>query len=181
MPPSTVVTTARLAVRRFTLDDAPFVVQLLNDAAFLEFIGDKNVRTLDDARTYITTVPLASYAKYGFGHYLVELKADARPIGICSLVKRDWLDDVDLGFAFLPDYRRSGYAFEASSAVAAYAHATLGMSRLVAITSPGNAASISLLGKLGFVSEGATRNAQGEELLLFADRPAAAGPSSHGA
>lgn len=160
-----VAETPRLVVRRLTVEDAPFIVALLNDPAFLANIGDKNVRTLDDAVEYIRAVPLASYATHGFGHYLVELKSDHRAIGICSLVARAWLADVDLGFAYLPDFRGHGYAAEAAAAVMEYARAALGFTRLVAIVSPGNRASIALLEKLGFRLEGAA-NPPGESKPL---------------
>src|SRR5512140_2038297 len=101
--------TARLVVRKLRTDDAAFVLALLNDPDFLRFIGDRSVRTLADARDYILKVPMASYERHGFGHYLVELKTTAAPIGICSLVRREWLEDVDLGFALLPAFRRAGY------------------------------------------------------------------------
>ena len=146
---SSVVETRRLVVRRLTLDDAPFIWELLNDADFLKFIGDRGVRTVDDAAEYLAKGPLDMYARLGFGLWCVELKATQTPIGICGLLKRDWLDDVDLGFAFLPDFRGKGYAFEASRAVIAYAMDALGMQRLSAIVSPGNVKSESLLGRLG--------------------------------
>lgn len=169
--------TTRLRIRRITLDDAPFILEILNDPAFLEHIGDKNVRTLDEAREYIRNVPLASYERHGFGHYLVELKATAEAIGICSLVKRAWLVEVDLGFAFLPAFRRAGYAYEASAALLTYAHAELGLPRLVAIVSPTNARSIALLNKVGMTFERMVKADDGHDLMLFAE---AAVPAANG-
>lgn len=169
-----IVETPRLIIRKLTTDDADFVRELLNDADFLRHIGDKHVRTLEEARQYIITVPLASYARYGFGHYLVELKNTREPIGLCSLVKRDWLADVDLGFAYLPAFRGQGLAFEAASAVLQYAHAILGLDRLAAIVSPGNARSIALLEKLGMRFERNVNAGEGDtELLLFGEAPVA--------
>ena len=146
------ILTARLSIRELVEDDAPFVVQLLNDPAFLQYVGDKGVRTLDEAREYITTGPRAMYAEFGFGLWVVELP-DGTPIGLCGLLKRPVLDDVDLGFALLPQFRRAGYTLEAASAVMAYARETLQLDRLVAIVNPDNEASASLLERLGFSFE----------------------------
>lgn len=144
-----IIETRRLAIRPLTLDDAGFVWELLNDDDFLKFIGDRGVRTVDDAIEYLKQGPLAMYERLGFGLWCVELKTTHTTIGICGLLKRDWLDDVDIGFAFLPDFRGKGYAFEASRAVIAYAIDTLGIQHLAAIVSPTNAKSQSLLGRLG--------------------------------
>ena len=112
-----VVETPRLTLRRFTLDDAEFIFGLLNQPSFLEFIGDKGVRTLDDARDYLLKGPIASYETFGFGLYLVNRKQDGTPIGMCGLLKREALQDVDIGFAFLPEFWSKGYAVESASAV----------------------------------------------------------------
>jgi RimJ/RimL family protein N-acetyltransferase len=146
----TIVETPRLVVRRMTVEDAAFVLDLLNQPAFLRFVGDKGVRTLEDAREYIRNGPLASYDRFGFGQYLVTRRDDGAPLGMCGLIKRETLDAPDIGFAFLPAYWSQGYAFESASAVLAYARGTLGLDRIVAIASPDNAASIALLGRLGF-------------------------------
>jgi len=141
--------TDRLQLRRVELDDAAFLLDLLNQPSFLHFIGDKGVRTLDDARDYILTGPLASYERFGFGMYLTVLKEERIPIGICGLLKRDSLEDVDVGYAFLPQFWSKGYAFESASAVMAYARNVLGIDRIVAVVSPDNGASINILEKLG--------------------------------
>ena len=144
-----VLETNRLVLRWLAVEDAEFILDLLNQPSFLQFIGDKGVRTIDDARNYILTGPIASNERFGFGLYLTELKSTRAPIGICGLLKRETLDDVDVGFAFLPQYWRQGYAFESASAVIAYGKETLGLDRIVAITSPDNEASIRVLNKLG--------------------------------
>jgi RimJ/RimL family protein N-acetyltransferase len=124
---------------------------------------------VDDARRYLLTGPIDSYERHGFGMYRVALKDDDTPVGICGLVKRDSLDDVDIGFAFLPDFRSKGYAFESASAVLAYARRTLGMRRIVAITTTDNAESIRLLETLGLKFEKTIRIAEdGVDLELFA-------------
>ena len=161
--------TGRLLLRRMTLDDAPFILGLLNEPSFLLNIGDKGVRTTEGARRYITEGPLASYERFGFGLLLVAQKDTGEPIGMCGLLKRDWLEDVDLGFALRPPFWGRGYAFEAASAVLADARSTLARRRIVAITSLGNDPSIQLLGKLGFRLERVARFTEGgEELRLFA-------------
>ena len=144
-----VLTTARLDLRRMTIDDAEFILQLLNDPDFIRFIGDKGVKTVDDARQYIVNGPMASYERHGFGLWLVELKPSSIPVGMCGLLKRETLDDVDIGFAFLPGYRSRGYGFESAAAVMQYGRHVLGLQRIVAITDPDNAGSIRLLQKIG--------------------------------
>jgi len=144
-----VLETDRLRLRRLTVDDAEFILRLMNEPSFLRFIGDKGVRILDEARKYILNGQVASYEKFGFGLFLTELKDTGVPIGTCGLVKRETLDDVDVGFAFLPEFWKQGYAFESASAVMTWARNTLGLKRIVAITDPDNDASMKLLEKLG--------------------------------
>jgi RimJ/RimL family protein N-acetyltransferase len=164
-----VLETERLTLRRLELDDAEFILGLLNDPSFLRFIGDKKVRTLDDAREYLSSGPIASYERHGFGLYLTERREDGVPIGICGLLKRESLRDVDVGFAFLPRFWSKGYAFESASAVMAYARSVLGLSRVVAITSPDNDSSIRLLMKLGMKFESMVRLSEDSpEVRLFA-------------
>jgi len=148
-----VLETDRLLLRRLVADDATFILELLNDPAWLQFIGDFGVRTLADARNYILNGPVAMYARLGFGLYLVALKESGIPIGMCGLIKRDSLEDVDIGFAFLPKFRSQGYAYEAASAVLAYGQQTHGLKRIVAITSLDNQRSARLLEKLGLQFE----------------------------
>ena len=164
-----VLETSRLALRRMSPDDAEFILELLNDPSFLRNIGDRGVRTVDGARTYIRTGPMESYERFGFGLYLMELKDTREPIGICGLLKRESLQDVDVGFALLPRFWSKRYAVEAVSAVLAYGRNTLGLKRIVAITSPDNVASINLLSKFGFRFEGMTRLSESSpEIKLFA-------------
>jgi len=159
--------TARLRIRHLEMGDAGFIRELVNDPDWMRNIGNKNVHTLDDARRYLENGPIAMYARVGFGLFAVELKASGECAGICGLIKRDGLDGVDLGFAFLPRFRGAGYAFEASSAVIADGSERFGVRRVVAIVSPGNEASTRLLGKLGFRFE---RNVDfhGASLELYA-------------
>lgn len=164
--------TARLRLRELTADDAPFVLTLLNEPSFIEHIGDRGVRTIEDAREYIARGPWTrDYKALGFGLWLVELQASAEPIGICGLIKRDALPQPDIGFAFLPAYWSRGYAFEAASAVKAFASTTLGLPRLLAIVSPSNVSSVRLLEKLGFSFDSMTRtSATGRQVALFVSR-----------
>ena len=164
-----VLETDRLILRWFESSDAPFVLQLLNDPGWLKFIGDRGVRTIDAAEKYLERGPIAMYAKEGLGLYLVERKRDGEPIGMCGLIKRAGLDDIDIGFAFLPPFCGQGYAHEAAQAVMAYARKPLGLRRIVAITDPRNTSSIRLLEKIGFAFEKMVRlNADDIELMLFA-------------
>jgi RimJ/RimL family protein N-acetyltransferase len=163
-----VLRTERLTLRPLTGDDAPFMLDLLNDASFLRFIGDRGVHTLAAAQAYIRQGPIASYERFGFGLLLVSLADTGPPIGICGLIKRDTLEDVDVGFAFLPAYRSRGYGFEAASAVIEDGRARFGLSTIVAITNPGNEPSIRLLEKLGFAFDRMIRMPDGDvDLRLF--------------
>ena len=160
--------TDRLRLRRLVLDDAPFILKLVNDPSWLEFIGDKGVRTEDDARAYLARGPIDMYARLGVGLYLVELRDDGTPIGICGLIKRESLADVDIGFAFLPEWRSKGYAREAALAVMTHAKRDHSIRRLVAITAPRNENSIRLLTRLGMtLEESVELPRDGGKSLLF--------------
>ena len=141
--------TARLTLRRLTLDDAQFIVRLLNDADFMKHIGDRGVRTAADVPQYLQLGPFAMYERHGFGLWHVARKPDGAPIGMCGLLKRDTLPDVDLGYAYLPEYRGQGYALEAAQACLRHAAGKYGLRRVIAVVSPGNSASIALLEKVG--------------------------------
>jgi len=167
--PLKVLETPRLVLRRLTAADAGFILRLLNEPSWLRFIGDRGVRTLGDARAYIERGPAASYERFGFGFYLVELKEGAAAAGICGLVKREALEDVDIGFAFLPEFWGRGYAHEAAAAVMVYAERVVGLRRVAAITAPDNRSSIRLLEKLGMSFERMIRlPGDDEEIKLFA-------------
>ena len=167
----TVLETERLVLRKISVDDAEFIIELLNLPSFLRYIGDKEVRNAADAVRYIETGPIASYERFGFGLYLVELKETGVSIGICGLLKRDSLPDVDVGFAFLPSYWSQGYAFESASAVITYGREVLGLRRIVAITSLDNSASMRLLEKIGLKFERLIKLAEDEpEVRLFGSK-----------
>lgn len=144
-----VVETDRLVLRRLTADDAAFILELVNDPDWLRYIGDKGVRNLDDARAYIEKGPMDMYTRVGFGLFCVELKVDGTPIGMCGLIKRDTLPDIDIGFAFLPRFRANGYGREAARATMDYGRDVVGLKRIIAITSPDNDASGRLLEAVG--------------------------------
>jgi [ribosomal protein S5]-alanine N-acetyltransferase len=164
-----VLETERLVLRRLELADSEFILELLNDPSFLRFIGDKGVRTRDDAQEYIRSGPMASYERFGFGLFLAARREDGVALGICGLLKRESLPDVDVGFAFLPRYWSNGYAFESASAVLSYGKKTFGLTRIVAITSPDNTASIRVLERLGMSFESMIRlEGDGPEVRLFA-------------
>jgi len=145
------------------------MLQLLNEPSFHRYIGDKGVRTIDDARNYIEQGPMASYERFGFGLFLTELKEPRVPIGMCGLLKRETLEDVDIGFAFVPQFWKQGYALESASGVMAYAKDVIGLNRLAAITSPDNDKSISVLLKLGMTFQRLMRlTDDAPEVKLFA-------------
>lgn len=164
-----ILETPRLLVERFTLDDAAFILRLLNDPSFIRHIADKGARTLDDARAYLLSGPLAHYQRHGFGLWRVSERGTGIPIGMCGLIQRDALDDVDLGYALLPEFGGKGYAREAARAVVAYAREVLGLVRLVAIVGDRNERSIRLLETVGFVFERMVRLPPDDEnLALYA-------------
>ena len=166
-----ILETERLILRRLSPEDAPFILELVNDSDFLRYIGDKGVRNLDDARDYILKGPGASYKRFGFGMYLTQLREDATPIGMCGLLKRDTLDYPDVGFAFLPAFRRHGYALEAASATMAHGRRDFGMERVLAVVSSDNASSIRLLERLGLKFEGMIRMSEDEEEIRLFGTP----------
>lgn len=145
-----IATTSRLVVRQLSLSDAPFILRLLNEPSWIEFIGDKQVHDISAAKAYLSDGPIKMYAEHGMGMYLV---GNGEPLGLCGLLKRDTLEDVDLGLAFMPEFWGAGYAWEAANAVLQHGRQELGLSRIVAITLPTNSACIALLERLGFAYE----------------------------
>jgi RimJ/RimL family protein N-acetyltransferase len=163
-----VLETKRSNLRQLSMEDAEFMLGLLNEPSFLRFIGDRSVRTVEDSRQYILKGPVESYERLGFGMWLVELKESQVPIGLCGLVKRNFLPDVDIGFAFLPGFWSQGYAYESAAAVKDYAINVLGLKRLVAIVNPDNNTSGKLLEKIGLTFERMlTLPDSGREIRLF--------------
>lgn len=168
MPSIDPIETERLILRPLTEGDAGFIFELVNDPSFIQNIGDRNVRTLEDAKRYITNGPVASYARNGFGLYLVELKDTGQPIGMCGLIRRNMLNDVDIGYAYLPRYWSKGYAIEAALAMKQYAREVIGLKRMVAVVDPQNTGSIRLLEKLGMTFDRMVKLAEDDiELKLF--------------
>lgn len=163
-----ILETERLFLRQFSAEDAEFILELVNEPSFIQNIGDRGVHTLDDARAYISNGPAASYAKNGFGLYLVALKETGESIGMCGLIKRDALENVDIGYAFLPKFWGKGFAVEAARAVRDFAKDVIRLRRVVAITDPANEGSIRVLEKIGLRFERMVRlSADDIELKLF--------------
>jgi len=163
-----ILETPRLVLREFTHEDDAFVLRLLNEPSWLRFIGDRGVRTLPDARRYLDDGPRRSYARNGFGLWCVVPKGGDAPVGMCGLLRRDTLADVDVGFAFLPEAWGRGYARESAAAVLDHARDVLGLRRVLAITDPENAASIRVLERVGMLREGTVRMpGESIDLLLF--------------
>ena len=164
-----ILETHRLRLRRLSVDDAGFVLRLLNEPSFIQNIGDRGVRAVEDAQAYILNGPVASYEKHGFGLWMVETKECETHIGICGLLKREVLEDVDIGYALLPEFWSKGYALESASGVLSYAREKLGLNRVVAVVNPKNQSSIRLLEKLGFAFEKMVRlSADAPEIKLYA-------------
>jgi len=163
-----IIETERLRLREFNSTDGEMIFELLNSPGWLKYIGTRSIETTDDAINYIETKLRKGYKESGFGFYLVELKSTGEKIGMSGLVKRDGLDNVDVGFALLPQYENKGYAYESTAAVMKFAKEQLKLSKLAAITVPYNTPSIKLLEKLGMKFDKKI-NIPGdpEDLLLF--------------
>jgi Acetyltransferases, including N-acetylases of ribosomal proteins len=163
-----ILSTDRLLLRKYTLEDASFIYKLMNSVGWLEYIGNRNIHSISDAEAYIEKHYLSSYAINGFGAYIVELKETGTPIGSSGLYKREQFDFPDIGFAFLPDYFNKGYAYEAASATMDFAREALQFETILGITLPNNHNSIKLLNKLGLQTIDRIKlEGNDEELLLF--------------
>ncbi|MFM8516698.1 MAG: GNAT family N-acetyltransferase [Nevskiaceae bacterium] len=149
------IETPRLVLEEFTLPDAAFIVELLNQPSFIEFIGDRGVRTTTDAERYLREGPMSSYRQHGHGLLKVRLRETATTLGMCGLVRRDTLPHADIGFALMPQFWNAGYVTEAARAAIDDGRTRLGLTTVLGITSPHNVRSIHVLGKLGlqFVEE----------------------------
>ena len=165
-----IIETKRLELCKVTLDDAPFILSLLNTPGWLKFIGDRGVGTIEDAQKYIHERFFKSYEDNGFGMYIIKLKNGDTPIGLSGLVKRPTLEDVDIGYALFDDFAGKGYAFEATKGVYNYGKTTLGLKRIVAIVNQDNKLSIKLLKKLGFYFEKMIISGE-DELRFYANVP----------
>lgn len=165
-----ILETQRLRLRTFNLGDTKFIIDLLNSPGWLQFIGDRNVKTEEQALTYLQNGPLKSYEQNGFGLSMVEKKEDATPVGMCGIIKRDNLDNPDIGFAFLPEFNGKGYGYEIASATLAYAKDQLNLPVISAIVMAENTRSIKLLEKIGlkFIKHFTFPNGT-EELLLYSN------------
>lgn len=161
--------TSRLIISKFSLEDASFFLKLVNTPNWIKYIGDRNLKTVKDAEDYLLKGTLKSYEDFGFGFYKLYDKESSKYVGTCGLVKREQLEEVDLGFAFLPEFEGKGYGYEASSAVLKIAKERFHLKTLMAITLPINVNSIKLLEKLGFKYQKRVKPFEDdEELLLFA-------------
>lgn len=161
------IITDRLILNPFAESDAPFLNQLMNSPGYLQYIGDRGVRSDDEAAEYIKNKLMPSYDQYGFGFYIVRLRHMDFPIGLCGIVKRDNLEDIDLGFGFLDEYAGQGYAYEAGTAVMEYAAEYHGLDRLIAVTTEDNNRSRKLLEKLGFTLEEQVKWNDDEDVLRY--------------
>ena len=162
-----ILVTDRLILREFTTSDASFIFELLNSEDWLRYIGDRNIKTISDAENYLTEGPIKSYKLRGFGLYAVCLKETGLPIGMCGLLKREFLDYPDVGFAFLPRFFGNGYGSEMVMATLKWGFNTLAIDKIQAIVAPGNQVSIALLHKLGFAYEKKVQMPEGDEILIL--------------
>lgn len=159
-----ILETERLVLREIEPErDAPFILELLNTPKFIQYIGDRQVRTVEDAAAFIENRYAASYRDNGYGLYAVDLRSDGTSVGMCGFVRRDTLPGPDIGFSFLPEHERRGYGYESASAILDYGRKTLGFTEVYAITTLDNDASGALLEKLGFSYD---RNIETEDEVL---------------
>lgn len=163
-----ILETQNLNISKFQISDSPFILELLNTPSWLKYIGDKNVKNLGDAHQYLLNGPIKSYEENDFGLWKVTLKEGDISIGMCGLVNRPTLEDVDIGFAMLPEFSGKGYGFESASATLAFAKNELNLKKIVAITMEENVYSQKLLQKIGLRFEQNVKfSEEGEELMLF--------------
>ena len=160
--------TERLWLRRITLEDAGLMLAVWNDPRFIRHVGDRGIRTIEEAHDALRSGAFRLYQDYGYGPYSLTRKTDGTQVGICGLFKRDILDHPDIGFAVLPDHCGQGIAGEAAAEVVRHAREDLELAELAGIVSPGNAASISLLEKLGLRRNGTiTMPGETEAVCLY--------------
>ncbi len=162
------ITTDRLLINKITIDDAGFILELMNDKDWIKNIGDKGVRTIEDAQAYIQSRFLKTYNESDYGFYTMNLKNTQQIIGIVGLVDRKGIDHIDIGYGILPEFRGKGYAFEAAKAIHDYGYQELNLEKIVAIVNPDNLPSIKLLTKLGLEFEKMVRLPEGDkDIKLF--------------
>ncbi|WP_103068774.1 GNAT family N-acetyltransferase [Aquimarina sediminis] len=169
MQTKTILETERLSLREFNLEDSEFILKLVNSPKWLEFIGDRNVTTKEEARAFLKNGAIKSYSENGFGFWMVQLKNDKLPIGMCGLVKRETLDDIDIGFAMLPQYLGLGYGYEIANATMNYAKNILKIDKILGITDTNNIASINLLNKIGLRFVKTLKLSENDTVLLFSN------------
>lgn len=162
------LTMSRIILQRFTLNDAPFLKELMNTPGWLQFIGDRQIDSIQKAADYITDKFFTHFNEFGYGPVKLCLKDTEQPIGIITVVKRDYLPYPDIGFALLPEYEGKGYAFEGSKAIIEQLTKEFNFPELYAFTEIDNIKSITLIERLGFNSDGKIKpDGEDEELLLF--------------
>ena len=160
--------TKRLILKPTSEEDAEFIFELLNTPKWLKYIGDRNIKSIENAKSYIKTKMLPQLKRLGYSNYTLLRKSDNRKIGTCGLYDREGLDGIDIGFAFLPEYEKKGYAFESAKKLINIAFNQFGINEINAITTEDNISSQKLLVKLGFKLDGTTKLPNNnEELLLF--------------
>ena len=165
-----ILETARLLLREFTVDDTAFIIELVNSPGWIQFIGDRNIKTVEQARNYLENGPIKSYRENGFGLFMVEVKEDGTPVGMCGILKRESLENPDIGFAFLPAFTGKGLAFEIASSTLLYAKEKLNLPVIFAITNPENKRSINLLEKIGMTFIRTIKSIpDNKELMLFSN------------
>jgi RimJ/RimL family protein N-acetyltransferase len=141
--------TERLTIQPLVPNDQRFILELLNSAGWIQFIGDRHVHTVEEASAYVQKIIENVHIRY----WVVRLKAGDEPIGIITLIKREYLTHHDVGFAFLPRFTNKGFALEATSAVLSEVAKSPEHNHLYAITVPSNTRSVRLLKKIGFEFE----------------------------
>ena len=167
MQKSSILETERLILQPVKMEDAEFILELYNSPNFIKFIGDRNLRTVEDAENYIKEKFLPHVEKHGFGSYVIVTKSDTKKIGNVGIYVRDGLDAPDIGFSFLPEFERKGYGFEASKKLMEIAFSEFGLKKISAITTKENIASQKLIEKLGLKFQSIVQLPDDPEDLLY--------------
>lgn len=159
--------TERLILKPTDLEDVDLIFELMNSPKWLEYIGDRNIKTKEDARQYILDKHLPNFENNGYGSYTVILKENGNKVGSSGLFQRDVLEVVDIGFAFLPEYEKKGYGYESSNKILEVAKTEFGLNKVSAITLPNNIASQKLIEKLGLTYQKMIQLSQDDDALMY--------------
>ena len=143
------ISTDRLHLHLLATGDYEFIIQLVNSKGWIKFIGDRNIHSKEESVAYINKIVDSTNIYY----WVVRIKEGNIPIGVIWFLKRDYLENFDIGFAFLPEFAGRGYAYEAAKEILSIVSTYPAYHTVLATTIPHNLRSIKLLIKLGLYFE----------------------------